>query len=164
MADTDPEPSMLPPSRKGGWKIVYIGFAMLGILGVVLSVKYRQMPKRTAIVQKRTSPATRSIFTAVLSPMSNADAREILAAITADAAVDSSQTDMVIGSTSYGKKCTSLQEYRELVGESMSTASHLPVGKQSLLFSQVLGVLMDDHTPATLYVVGDLTDLSLIHI
>lgn len=158
MIDTDTEPSMLPPSRKSNWKIIYAAFAILGIVGVVLALKYRQVPKRTEIVKKRAMPAVRAVFTAVLSPMPPNEIDGIMADIAADVMIDSANTDMVVGSTSYGKKCSSLREYRELVVESMQSTSHLPVGKQSLLFSQVLGVLMDDHTPATLYVMGDLRD------
>lgn len=151
-------PSELPPPRKRGWLYVFLAFGILGVTGLVLSQLYRNMPKRTQVVEKRRGPADRSFYACILSRVDNITADSITATILREIGSDTTRVDMVIGSTMYGKRCTSVSEFGRLIRESMRGSSDLPLGKQTLLLSQVLGVLTKEESPARLYIIGTLNN------
>ena len=97
---SDLDESMLPASRPWGWKIIYLAFAVLGIGGIVLSVLYRDVDKRSDVIaRERKKNATKVSYAVVLSRVDPALATRIADQIIADIGADSLKTDLVIGST-----------------------------------------------------------------
>lgn len=155
---TTSEESFLPPSRPGGWKIIYIAFAVLAVAGLVLVMLYRDAPKRSDVIAKaRTKAATHVVYTVVLSRVDDARARRITEEIIADIGADSTKTDLVIGSTVVDPWCANVNEYRKMLLRSMSETKDLPIGKQTLVMSMVTGLLTKVTKPSTIYIVGELS-------
>jgi hypothetical protein len=155
---TTPEESMLPPSKPGSWKFIYLVFALLGIAGLVLVQLYRDAPKASDVIaRQRTKQATRVVYTAVLSPVDDARAQRIADEIIADIGADTATTDLVIGSTVVDPWCANVAEYRRMLLRSMRETKQLPIGKQTLVLSMVTGLLTKVTKPSTVYLVGELS-------
>jgi hypothetical protein len=144
------------PTRKYGYLIIYGCLAFIGIMSVVLSKIYRQIPKKTEVIAKRTIPATSSTYTLMLSPLDSVTATTIGQAIRADIGADSTVTKMVVGGTALYKQCSSGTEYGKLIAQGLREAQPANLGSQALMFSQFIGIMIGDTLPARLYLAGQL--------
>jgi hypothetical protein len=152
------EPDEMPKSEKRNWLIVYAFFAILGITGLILIALYRQVPKKSAPVAKRKVPATRTVFTSILSPVDSVTARNIVRDVALTIGKDSDLTQMTISGTAVYKRCTSLKDFENLFFEALVKAEPENLKRQSMLLSHVSGVITSDALPTDLYVVGKIAE------
>ncbi len=139
------------------WKFVFAFFAGIGVLAVVLSVLYRELPKPTEVLdRKRRAQATSVRYAVVFSPIDSLQRKRIIEAIVADIGADTLTTDFVIGSTVSDPWCASLHEYRHQLNRAMRETGLLPIGKQTLVMSMIAGFLAKSDLPAHLYLIGNL--------
>jgi hypothetical protein len=148
------EPDMMPPPKRRNWLIVYGLIGLLGITGLILIALYRQAPKKSAPVTKRTVPATRTVFTSILAPVDSATARHIVEDVSREIGADSSLTDMMISGTAVYKHCTSLKDFQNLFLQALVSAEQDNLKRQSLLLSHVAGVITSNILPTKLFIVG----------
>ncbi len=144
---------------------MYAGFALLGILGVTLSVLYRDSTKPGDVIEKaRRKAATQVVYTMVFSSVPASEATTIANEIIADIGEDSIRTDLIIGSPVTDPWCANIGEYRRNLIRAMTETKELPIGKQSVVISMVAGLLTKNELPAKLYLVGKITgdDISSI--
>jgi hypothetical protein len=154
---SDQDESMLPASRPWGWKVIYLALATLGIGGIVLSVLYRDVDKRSDVIaRERKKNATKVSYAVVLSRVDPSLATRIADEIIADIGADSLKTDLVIGSTVADPWAASIGEYRKVMLESMATSKDLNLGKQTALVSMITGLLTKVSKPSTVYLIGEL--------
>lgn len=161
----DENASMLPPTTKNGWLIIYGAVALLAITGVVLGALYRDTTKPGEVISRdRQKHAKRVVYTVVFGSVSPVRADSIIARIVRDIGTDTTKTDMIIGSPTTDPWCASLSEYRRNLKKAMTTPKIIPLGKQSVIVSMVGGLLTKNELPATLYLVGDMSqdDISMI--
>ena len=148
------QPNLLPPARRRNWLLVSGCRGVLGITGLILIALYRQTPKKSAPVAKRTTPATRTVFTSILSPVDSATARFIVAEASREIGADSAVTQMAISGTAVYKRCTSLSDFQNLLFQALTSAEPENLKRQSLLLSHVAGVITSDVLPTTLFLIG----------
>ncbi len=141
---------------KRGWIYILAFLAMLPLTVGVLTMVYRQMPKRSAIVKKRKIPATNAVFVTVMSPIDSTRASNIIQTITQEIGADSAYTKMTVGSTAIYKQCTSVDDYRNVLKEGLLYSKDNDLKKQAVLMSHVAGVITTDTLPTKLYIVGKL--------
>ncbi|MBK9248604.1 MAG: hypothetical protein IPM69_10935 [Ignavibacteria bacterium] len=144
------------PTPKNGWLIIYAVLACIALAGLIISIKYRVMPKKTEVIAKRKIPATNSAYTLMLSPLDSLETLRIGQAIRADIGVDSAVTKMVVGGTALYKQCTSSAEYEKLIAQGLREAQPDNLEKQALMFSQFVGIMVTDTIPVELYLAGKL--------
>lgn len=153
----DDNASMLPPTTKNGWLIIYGVVALLAITAVVLGALYRDSTKPGEVISRdRQKHANRVVYTVVFSSVNPSLADSIIEQITQDIGTDTTKTDMIIGSPTTDPWCASLGEYRRNLKRAMTTKKVMPIGKQSIIVSMVGGLLTKNELPATLYLVGDI--------
>lgn len=150
--------SRLPAPKKNGWMYVFVSFGTLAIIVFVLTAIYRDTPRRTGLVTKRSSPVEYGVYTAILSTVDSATARAFVEHLAQRIGKDSAVTKMVVVGTHMVKQCTSFDDYRQLVYESLVEARPKNLRTQSLLMSQIANVTVKDQAPSTLYLVGALDD------
>jgi hypothetical protein len=158
LALEDREPSMLPTPNKRNWLYVYAIIGIIGIAGLILIALYRERPKKSAPVEKRKIPATRTVFTSVLAPVDAATARHIVEDVSKTIGADSSVTQMTISGTAVYKRCTSLKDFQNLFYQALTEAQPENLKRQSVLLSHVAGVITSDNLPTSLYVVGRIAE------
>lgn len=151
--DTD-DGDVLPPANKKNWLKVYAFLACIAALCLMFIILYRQMPKKSAPVTKRTIPATRNIFAMVLSPVNADTANAITKQIASEVGADSNVTQMIIGGTAVHKRCMSLADFSNLTNRALAEAQPEVLKRQALLLSHVAGVVTADTLPTTLYIIG----------
>jgi len=144
------------PTRKYGYLLIYGCLAFIGILSVVLSSIYRQMPKKTEVLTKRTVPATAGSYTLMLSPLDSLTADTIGQSIRDHIGVDSIKTKMIVGGTALYKQCSSGAEYARLISQGLREAQQANLENQALMFSQFIGIMIGDTLPVRLYIAGQL--------
>ena len=155
----DENASMLPPTTKNGWLIIYGVVAALAITGVILGALYRDTTKPGEVISRdRQKHAKQVVYTVVFSDVEPQRADSIIDRITRDIGADSTKTDMIIGSPTTDPWCASIGEYRRNLKKAMTTRKVIPIGKQSVIVSMIGGLLIKNELPATLYLVGNLTD------
>ncbi|MBS1538105.1 MAG: hypothetical protein JST20_10205 [Bacteroidetes bacterium] len=152
------------PTRKYGYLIIYGCLALIGILSIVLSSMYRQMPKKTEVLTKRTTPAIASTYTLMLSPLDSITSDTIGESIRAHIGADSIITKMVVGGTALYKQCSSGAEYGKLISQGLREAQQANLEKQALMFSQFIGIMITDTLPARLYLAGQLGGNSITQV
>lgn len=149
------EESMLPSSRKNSWKIVYGAFALLAVTGLVLSLLYRDSTKPGEVIRKaQRKAATRVVYTIVYSRIDGNVADSIISAIASDLGSDTSTADLIVGSPITDPWCASISEYKRNLRRAMTETKEIPIGKQSIIFSMVAGLLTKNELPARVYLVG----------
>ncbi|MCU0425778.1 MAG: hypothetical protein MUF71_09160 [Candidatus Kapabacteria bacterium] len=148
------EPDMMPPPKRKNWLIVYGLIGILGITGLTLIILYRQVPKKSAPVAKRTVPATRTVFTSVLGTVDSATARHIVDDVSRSIGADSAVTNMIVSGTAVYKRCTSLKDFQNLFLQALLSAEPENLKRQSLLLSHVAGVIQSDVLPTQLFIIG----------
>jgi len=154
---TEQDESMLPPSRPGSWKLVYAGFALLAVTGLVLSILYRDADKPSDVIaRERKKNATKVSYAVVLSKVDASAARRITDDIIRDIGADSMQTDLVVGSTIADPWAATIGEYRSVLLRSMAESKDLNLGKQTALVSMITGLLTKVSKPSTIYLIGEL--------
>ena len=156
MTTNAPDSSDTLPTPKNGWLIIYAALACIAIAGVVISINYRQIPKKSEVIAKRKIPATKSAYTLMLSPLDSLETVAIGQAIGADIGADSALTKMVVGGTALYKQCTSVAEYSKLIAKGLRGAQPDNLEKQALMFSQFVGIMITDTIPVELYLAGKL--------
>ncbi|MCS6807991.1 MAG: hypothetical protein RML40_04855 [Bacteroidota bacterium] len=154
----DQEPDFLPPAKRSNWLIVYAFMGLLGITGLILIILYRQVPKKSAPVAKRTIPAKRTVFTSVLSPVDTTTAQYIVEDMRRVIGADSAVTNMVISGTAIYKRCTSLHDFQTLLFQALVGAEPENLKRQMLLLSHVAGVIMSDMLPTQLFIIGRIAE------
>ncbi|MBU3699852.1 MAG: hypothetical protein FGM33_07565 [Candidatus Kapabacteria bacterium] len=155
----DENASMLPPTTKNGWMIIYGVVAVLAITGVILGALYRDTTKPGEVISRdRQKHAKRVVYTVVFSSVAPQKADSIIDRITQDIGADTAKTDMIIGSPTTDPWCASIGEYRRNLKKAMLTSKVIPIGKQSVIVSMIGGLLIKNGLPATLYFVGNMTD------
>ena len=152
------EPDMMPPPKRRNWLIVYGLIGVLGIMGLTLIALYRQAPKRSAPVAKRTIPATRTVFTSVLSPVDSVTARHIVDDATREIGADSAMTEMFVSGTAVYKRCTSLKDFQNLFLQALVSAEPENLKRQALLLSHVAGVITSNILPTKLFIIGRIAE------
>ena len=155
----DDNASMLPPTTKNGWLIIYGVVALLAITGVVLGALYRDTTKPGEVISRdRQKHAKRVVYTVVFSSVPPERADSIIERITLDIGSDTTKTDMIIGSPTTDPWCASIGEYRRNLKKAMLTSKRIPLGKQSVIVSMIGGLLIKNELPATLYLVGNMSE------
>lgn len=144
------------PTRKYGYLVIYGFLALIGITSIILSKVYRQMPKKTEVIAKRTVPAKASTYTLMLSPLDSSTAGTIGQSIRKEIGSDSIITKMVVGGSALYKQCSSGAEYGKLISQGLREAQPAMIDKQALMFSQFIGIMISDTLPAKLYLAGQL--------
>lgn len=152
------EPHSLPLSHKFNWLAVYGALGIIVSICLVFIVLYRQIPQKSAPVKKRTIPATRNVFTMVISPVDSSSAYSITQTIAATIGTDSATTQMIIGGTAVHKRCISLADFSNLTNRALRTAQPENLQRQALLLSHVAGVISVDTLPTTLYIIGKIDE------
>ncbi len=149
-----------------GWKYIFAFFAFLVITVFILTLYYREMPKESGIVERRTEPATNGVFTVVLSPLEAEEAQRIARSIAADIDKDSAQTRMVVGGTAVYKECSSLKDYGDVITHAIVNARQRDLRTQAVLLSQVTGRIIINQVPTRLYLIGSFagTDFETIAV
>jgi len=151
------EDSMLPPSRKNGWIIVFVLLALLGIAGLVLSILYRDSAKPGEVIRnERRKAAKHVVYTIVLSRIDATRADRIIREIVQDIGPDTAFTDLIIGSPVTDPWCASIREYQRSLRKAMTETKTLPIGTQSVVVSMVGGLLTKNELPARVYLVGQI--------
>ncbi|MCX6140798.1 MAG: hypothetical protein NTX15_08225 [Candidatus Kapabacteria bacterium] len=161
------EESMLPSSSKNAWKFVYGMFALLAITGLVLSLLYRDSTKPGEVIRKaQRKAATRVVYTIIYSRVSDSEADRVISAIAHDLGADTATADLIVGSPITDPWCASISEYKRNLRRAMTETKEIPIGKQSIIFSMVAGLLTKNELPARVYLVGrisgdDITAIAL---
>jgi len=147
----------IPPARKNNWKYI-IGFlGSLAVTALILTIIYAERPKKYEVLKKRTTPAVRSIYAVVFSPVDTATAHSAVQDMRNAVYVkDSSDINMVIGGTAIYKPFMSSEEYCRILDTALVTASNVDIMKQAQLLSQITGVLYKDKLSAQIYLYGSL--------
>lgn len=155
----DDNASMLPPTTKNGWLIIYGVVAVLAITGVILGALYRDTTKPGEVISRdRQKHAKQVVYTVVFSSIESQRADSIIERITRDIGADSTKTDMIIGSPTTDPWCASIGEYRRNLKKAMMTGKVIPIGKQSVIVSMIGGLLIKNGLPATIYLVGNMSE------
>jgi hypothetical protein len=155
----DDNASMLPPTTKNGWLIIYGVVAVLAITGVILGALYRDTTKPGEVISRdRQKHAKQVVYTVVFSRVEPQQADSIINRITRDIGSDTTKTDMIIGSPTTDPWCASIGEYRRNLKKAMMTAKVIPIGKQSVIVSMIGGLLIKNELPATIYLVGNMSE------
>ncbi len=155
----DDNASMLPPTTKNGWLIIYGVVAVLAITGVILGALYRDTTKPGEVISRdRQKHAKQVVYTVVFSRIEPQQADSIINRITRDIGSDTTKTDMIIGSPTTDPWCASIGEYRRNLKKAMMTAKVIPIGKQSVIVSMIGGLLIKNELPATIYLVGNMSE------
>jgi hypothetical protein len=158
LAMEDHDPSMMPSSNKKNWLYVYAIIGLIGIAGLILIAIYRERPKKSAPVEKRKVPATRTVFTSVIAPVDAATARHIVEDVTKTIGADSGVTQMTISGTAVYKRCTSLKDFQNLFYDALTQAQPENLKRQAMLLSHVSGVITSDNLPTNLFIVGRIAE------
>ncbi|MBI2793911.1 MAG: hypothetical protein HYX66_04580 [Ignavibacteria bacterium] len=154
----------IPLPRKNGWVYIFIAFAFLALVGLTLSLLYRDMPKQGDIIaREKTKRAKHVRYAIVFSRVSSADADSVIARIRADVGSDSNTTDLIVGSPVVDPWSASMSEYERNLRRAMSEANYLDVGKQTQIVSMVAGLLVKSHLPATIYFIGKLNPVESVN-
>ncbi|MBL0321458.1 MAG: hypothetical protein IPP80_03605 [Ignavibacteria bacterium] len=149
------EESMLPPSSRNGWKIVFALIGLLAVTGLVLSLVYRDSTKPGEVIRKaQRKAATRVVYTIVFSKIDAVQTEHIISEIVRDLGADTSTADLIIGSPVTDPWCASISEYKRNLRKAMTKTKDLPIGKQSIVVSMVAGLLTKNELPARVYLVG----------
>jgi hypothetical protein len=146
-----------PPTRRNGWIIVYVFFAVLATAGVTLSLLYRDSSKPGEAINKERRKAARFVtYVIVFSKIDEQRADAIIADIVRDVGADTAVTDYVIGSPITDPWCATIGEYQRNLKKAMTQAKPMVIGKQSVVVSMVAGLLIKNQLPARIYFVGSL--------
>ncbi|HYF03319.1 MAG TPA: hypothetical protein VEC36_08075 [Patescibacteria group bacterium] len=156
--DTHHEDSFLPPARKNSWKAIFLIIGSLVITAFILITFFRvSTPKPTAF-KKPKVPPTQSAYALVLSPLDSLTANKIASGIFKDINKDSINMKMVVGSTTMYNQLISLAEFKSNISRALQEAKEIDLKTQSLLFSQLVGIMISDTLPARLYLIGSIGD------
>lgn len=158
MTDTDEGPQIPSPGKKG-WKIIFGGIGLLALTALILSLIYRQQPRPTELLErKKRAAATHVVYTVVFSKVDDATTRRALDRIVRDVTPDSAVTDLVIGSTVTDPWCASVNEYQRMILKACRETGDMRISKQTQVMSMIAGLLTKSTKPATIYLLGSLTD------
>ena len=148
---------LLPMPSPSGWKWVIGTFLTLGVIGVTLSLIYRDYSEdNDPSVRERKRNAELVSYAVVFSKVPTDQIQPTINGIIQDIGPDSARTDLVIGSSVTDPWCRSIEDYRNSLTTAMTKAKPLPIGKQTLVTSMVAGLLVKSDMPATLYLIGSL--------
>lgn len=146
----------IKPSPRGSLIVLGV-FAGLAVVAVVLMLLYRQMPKATEVLdKKKRAEATHVAFAVVFSNVEAQQRERVIREIVEDIGADSAKTDLVIGSTIADPWCSNIAEYKRQLRRAMTESSQISIGKQTLLFSMITGLIVKDDLPARVYLIGDI--------
>ena len=156
------EESYLPPPKKNGWKWVLGVMLGLGVIGVSLSLIFRDYttPEELKVRERRQNAEQVSIVV-VFSNVDEAHRQRLVDEILGDIGADSSKTDLVIGATAVDPWAMSMTDYKQSILEATSKAKDLKPGKQTLVMSMIAGILTKTEIPARIYLVGSMNTDSL---
>lgn len=160
-----PENEEVPTLKQGSWKLVFVAFGVLAVVGLTLSIVYRETPKKTGVVERqRRKQAQRVAFTIMFSPVGATRAQEIARFIVADIGADSTTTDLVVASTVADPWCSNIGEYASTIVKAGNETKQLSIRKQGELLSMIAGLLTKTPLPSTLYICGAINaeDLDVI--
>ncbi len=147
----------VPPARKNNWKLVLGFIAALGIIGLVLSMVYGERPKKFEVMAKRKHPPVRSVYALVLSPLDSMQTATVVDSVWSDIGrPDSSDINMIVAGTALYKRFVSADECRRVLQQALREAHTADINTQSVLISQLTGILINDTMPTTLYLFGKL--------
>lgn len=147
----------IPPSRKNSWMYIMGLFGFLAVTALILTWLYAEKPKKYEIMKKRTTPAVRSVYAVVFSPVDTTTTRAFVSDMRREVYTkDSSDINMVIGGTAIYKRFISAEEFCRVLDTALVTASYVDLLKQGQLLSQVTGILYKDTLSAKIYLYGSL--------
>ena len=162
-SSSDTSENYLPPPKRNAWIVVFATLAFIAAATLVLRHIYRDSVKNRkqvqSLVTKRTTPALFTNYTLVFAPVDEHVARRIGSDIIIDIGKDSAVTHMVVASTLLYHHTSSLREYRDTIYRAATQSRQADASKQSLLFAQLAGVILQDTLPVRLNLVGRLSTM-----
>jgi hypothetical protein len=152
------EDSFLPPPKKNSWLIIYSIIGSLVVIAFILIGLFRVSTPEPVSVKKPKIPAVKSAYALIMSPLDSVQAASIAHGIFKTIGKDSSKTKMVVGSTTLYDQCISVAEYEGTIRRALKNSKDIDLKTQSLLFSQLAGIMISATLPAQLYLIGRIGD------
>lgn len=147
----------VPAPKKNNWKMYYGFVGFLAVTGLILVVLYAERPKRYEVMPKRKSPPVRSVYALVMSPLDTLTARATVDSVRAAVCgPDSSNINMIVASTKIYKRFVSSAEFLRVLNDAVLNAQNVPLDKQSVLLSQLCGILIKDTLATKMILIGRL--------
>jgi hypothetical protein len=147
----------VPAPKKNNWKMYYGFVGFLAVTGLILVMLYAERPKRYEVMPKRKAPPVRSVYALVMSPLDTLTARATVDSVRAAVnGPDSSDINMIVASTKIYKRFVSSAEFLRVLKDALLNAQQIPLDKQSVLLSQLCGILIKDTLPTKMILIGRL--------
>ena len=147
----------VPPPKRNNWKFYYGFVGFLAVTGLILVALYAERPKKYEVMPKRKTPPVRSVYALVMSPLDARAARATVDSVrSAVNGADSSNINMIVASTKIYKRFVSSAEFLRVLNDALLNAQQVPLDKQSVLLSQLCGILIKDTMPTKMILIGRL--------
>lgn len=148
----------VPPAKKNNWKFYYGFVGFLAVTGLILVALYAERPKRFQVLPKRKTPPVRSVYALVMSPLDTLTARATVDSLRAEVSgADSSDINMIVAGTKIYKRFVSSAEFLRVLSDALLNAQQVPLDKQSVLLSQLCGILIKDTLATKMVLIGRLS-------
>ncbi len=155
----------VPPARSTNWKWVLGFLGVLALTGGVLTLTYGNRPKKHEPMAKRTSPAVRSVYALILSPLDSLQAKNLSDSLRAEVSgPDSSDINMIVASSAIYKRFVSAAEFCRVLEESFRNSRSIDITKQAVLISQLTGILVKDTMRTKLCLFGQLASTDFAEV
>jgi hypothetical protein len=147
----------VPEPKKYNWKIIYVLIGLLAVIGITLSLLYAEKPKKYNVLPKRKTPFARSVYAVICSPLTPQEAKLVTQAVAKDVNTnDSSDINMVIGSSKIYKRFASAKEFLGVLDSTIAISNDIKLEKQAVLMNQVAQVLLKDTLTTRIHLIGSL--------
>lgn len=149
--------SPLGKPTKNGWKYIFYVLVFLGVASAVVSYTYRALPKKSAVVTFPVYPPEQVHALVVLGPESREKAKQISDDVKATIGSDSLTTRMVFTGSWSDKRCSSLEDFVDLIHKAVEYARP-PVSRQQIgLLQRYFNLIVKNkELPAHLWIVGEI--------
>ncbi len=149
--------SPLGKPTRNGWKYVFYFLGFLVVATAFVSLKYRALPKKSAIVTFPTLPPEQVHALCVLGPESRATAQQIAEDVRNSIGADSLTTRMVFTGSWSDKRCSSLEDYVDLIHKAVEYAREPVSRQQSGLLQRYFNLIVKNkELPSHLWIVGEI--------
>ena len=147
----------VPPAKANNWKYYYSFVGFLAITGLILTILYAERPKKFEVLPKRKTPPVRSVYALVMSPLDSLTARATLDSVRKEVSgSDSSNINMIVASTKIYKRFMSSAEFLRVLKDALVSSQDITLDKQSVLLSQLCGILIKDTLRTSMMLFGKL--------
>lgn len=148
----------VPPARANNWKYFYSFVGFLAVTGLILTILYAERPKRFEVLPKRKTPPVRSVYALVMSPLDSVTARATMDSVRKEVSgADSSNINMIVASTKIYKRFMSSAEFLRVLSDALVSSQEVTLDKQSVLLSQLCGILIKDTLKTSMMLFGKLS-------